>query len=426
MMETTMKNSVSRLMILFVSYVLVSGIAAQGQTPPDPPHFFLETITVENTESVSPEIVISESLLGQGISYTESQLRDAVHRITRLPFILDADFRLEKGSARNAYELVITVRETRKWFFGLDGVVTWRDEPSRFNDEGELDLTQSLVGRRFSIGKYGVLFAALAGEDEVLSLGYTHYNLADRGIILDLSYALDSFSSFSDSHRLESRVIVPLRTNQSLRFAGIYFLERDRRDPRITDTQFLDFGDRQAWLAEAAWTHNSLDDPIFPTSGLLLEGSLSHSRTTQNFDSRFFLDDGEVIEDRGTSVSENSTARLQAQKHWPVTRRQTLSSGVTTSFFHSEVSNRLTEPRNLQSDAWRTEISFGHAMFLLRQNRKDLWRELRWETEVEVALRDQNTFQGNNFNSGVVSTGLAYRNRWGVFRLVAQYQDFVL
>ena len=106
-----------------------TSLFAQPPTEPGPPEFLIETITVESAHKISAEIVISESLLEEGSSYTESELRDARYRIVRLPFLLDAEFSLRKGSERGLYQLVITVEETRRWFFGFDlCIFNWRAE----------------------------------------------------------------------------------------------------------------------------------------------------------------------------------------------------------------------------------------------------------------------------------------------------------
>jgi hypothetical protein len=439
-METTMAHASPTLarssargpFALLAALFLLTGLAARGQgapAPPSPtgtPRFFLETITVENTSSVSPEIVISESRLSQGVAYSEDQLRDAVHRITRLPFILDADFRLEKGSARDSYELVISVYETRKWFFGLDVVYTHEDDPGLSSEADDVELTRSLAGRRFSIGKYGVLFAAFDTDDSILSVGYTQYNLAGRGILLDLSYAFESWSSNSDAHRLDARVVVPVRTNQSLRFGASYVLERDRTDPFVFEGRFEDFGDLTGWVTEAAWTYNSLDDPVFPTTGLLAEGGLRYSRLSQDFFLRSLEEGDVVVERRGETSSESSSLRLQARRYWPVSPRNSLFAGIDTSFTNTDSSNPLNDLPRREVDLWRNTVTVGHGMFLLSQRRKDAWRELRWETEVQATFRDRSPDTGSDFTSGVVSTGLAYRNGWGVFRLVAQYVDFAI
>ena len=97
--------------------------AAQEEPPPEAvepsaeiARFLIETITVETDRKASVGIIESETLLKEGETYTEDDLRQAVARVHRLPFVLGADFSLRKGSERGAYELVIQTYTVR-WFF---------------------------------------------------------------------------------------------------------------------------------------------------------------------------------------------------------------------------------------------------------------------------------------------------------------------
>jgi hypothetical protein len=90
--------------------------AAQEEPPPETARFLIETISVEGPKEAAANIVKAETLLRPGETYTETQLRLAIYRVHRLPFVLDANFALRKGSRRGAYELVISVQPAR-WFF---------------------------------------------------------------------------------------------------------------------------------------------------------------------------------------------------------------------------------------------------------------------------------------------------------------------
>ena len=406
-----------------VALFLAPAVWAQG---PAPASFLLETISVAGEETVSPELLISESLLEEGETYTEAQLRHAVHRINRLPFILEASFSLEKGSERDLYELVITVKETRRWFFGAEFLqIHFADESP---DEDELEVENLLAGRRFFLGKHGVAFIALGSEDEFSSVGYTHYDLFGRGIVLDLSYSLDSWSSDRTNHRAALRLGVPLRTNQSLLFSTVY----DRRESssvfggpggipvtsRSSRTDFLDLS--------LAWSYNSLDDPVLPTEGFLAEGGLLYNDTSS--ESRFRDESTEppAVFD-STNGIDTYGVQLQARKYWPVTSRQSLWLGglVFTgvrqddSLFVFDPSPTAGNDRDLVS----YEARLGYDFFLLRQRDWDQWRELRWETTAEARFFHQSPGVEDEPYFTTIGTGLAYRNAWGVFRLRFEVQD---
>src|SRR5207253_1347510 len=94
--------------------------AATSRAADDVPRFLIERIDVRNLRHASPEIVIAESRLKEGVAYDERELAAASDRINRLPFILEAAFSLEKGSVRDSYVLAITVSETKPFFYVLD------------------------------------------------------------------------------------------------------------------------------------------------------------------------------------------------------------------------------------------------------------------------------------------------------------------
>ena len=187
---------------LLMLALAAQAFAAQPAAPDDPsgPAFLIETIVVEKSEKFPPSIVISESLLETGKTYTESELRDAIHRIVRLPLILDADFSLRKGTERDLYQLVIAVTEARRWFFGVENIATARGEPISISGLETTDYTVgdvSLVGYRVPAGGSGVFFVTAGGADGGFQIGYTHNNLFRRNVLLSFKAA---FTECADVH----------------------------------------------------------------------------------------------------------------------------------------------------------------------------------------------------------------------------------
>ena len=111
--------------------LVLAALPAAAKAVPDPDRparFFLERIAVEGVRRASPEVIVSESLLAEGHSYTEGELRQAVDRVQRLPFVLDAGFSLGRGSRRGHYRLLIEVDEVHAFFFGADLLYTSFDD----------------------------------------------------------------------------------------------------------------------------------------------------------------------------------------------------------------------------------------------------------------------------------------------------------
>lgn len=449
-----------RALLLFLVPVLV---AASPAVALDPTQFQIETITVEGAEKISPEIVISESLLQQGRSYTESELRDARYRIVRLPFVLSADFSLRKGSKRGLYELVIAVEDTRRWFFGIDLEATRWAQPVSFDDLDTDDWSEAsggLSGRRFSAGRHGVFFVAIGGEDGSLQLGYTQYDLLGRSILLGVSASstdcapedrsddersgscrtdlyelgLDpTFSTWSadgDSSRVRLDLGVPIRGNQSLRgFASFRYADsgfrRQAYEPRTF--RFLDFRDLEETRINLSWVHNSVDEPVFPTDGLVLEAGLNFNALQAELQS--VPNQGLPPDFLVTMDSREIGAQFTGGRYWPMARGQTLSAKAQLFVGRSDVENVPTAGRALLTDrldVFRGSFTAGHAKFLKRTRAGSRLRELRWESEFELRYEetspdfglDQNPVEGYR-----VGTGLSFRNTWGVFRVKVSYLD---
>ncbi len=159
-----------------------------------PPRFPIDAISIEDARWISGEILLSVSLLEERGAYTEAELRDAVYRIVRLPFILDADYALEEGDRGvAAHRLTIRVIEGRRWFFGVEADATRWAEPVSLSGLDTYDYSVSaelVAGRRIPVGSTGLFTVGLGGEAASFALGYTHYALLGGDKVLELSYAL--------------------------------------------------------------------------------------------------------------------------------------------------------------------------------------------------------------------------------------------
>jgi hypothetical protein len=440
-----------------------TALAAQPAAAPQPPRFEIETITVEGAEKISPDIVLSESHLVAGGSYTESELRDARYRIVRLPFVLDAEFSLHKGSRRGLYELVIVVEDTRRWFFGVDLEVLRWAQPISFADLDTDDFSVAsagLSGRRFSAGRHGVFFVAAGGEDGSLHLGYTQYDLFDRSILLGVGVSftdcapeeptegnregscrtdlyelgLDpTFSSWSvDGHgaRLRLDLGVPVRGNQSVRFAGSFRkassgFRRQAYDPQPFG--YFDFDDLEELRANLSWVYNSTDEPVFPTLGTVLEAGLGFNALRADLQSVTLQ--GRRPDIRAAMDSRELGLQLTGTRYWSVTRSHSLSAKLELFLGRSDIDNVPTEERQLLTgdlDVLRGSFTAGHAKFLRRTRAGSRWRDLRWESDIELLSRrtSPDFAQTENPLEGYrIGTGIVLRNTWGHFRFKLSYLD---
>jgi len=146
--------------------------------------FLIERIDVRKLVHASADVIRAESRLQEGNSYVEADLRAASDRVRRLPFVLDAVFSLERGSVRDSYVLVITVSETRPFFFRYQLIPFFETS----HDVGAVD-NDALVAARWFAGSRGVFHVAgIAHQSDrpfeasyiSAQAGYTRYGQPSR------------------------------------------------------------------------------------------------------------------------------------------------------------------------------------------------------------------------------------------------------
>ena len=453
--------------------VHLAAVAAWAQEPTPgadaEPRLFIETIVIEKSKKFPSNIVLAESLLEEGASYTEAELRDAVKRIVRMPLILDADYSLSDGSQPGRHELVITVTEARRWFFGVENVVTDRGEPVSINGLETTDVTVgsvTLAGYRVPVGGEGIFFVTAGGADGGFQLGYAHNNLFQRSILLSfkaaltecaevhsgnedyelgedgcatevLSLGLDpTFSSWSlvgDQVRFRLNLGVPIRGNHSFRLLTslrkVYDgFRRPTFDPQPQEAVFV--SDRVDLEIRPSWIYNSVDDSTLPTSGAFMEGGL-----------RFQALNGDLLGPATPGLTEYTSNELRAvgsyMRYWPVGRSDTVGLLARAHVGVAEVENLPLLGQGLVSDelnTWGGAVRLFHGHFLQRVHngaprrpkQRPRWREWRWENEIEISRASTHPDFNQAYNpvtSFRIGSGIVFRNTWGVFRLKLNYED---
>ena len=466
MKEAPRRVSAARRIVISILF----GISLVASVHAQEPEFVIETITVEGLRRFPPGIIIAKSLLVPGESYDEGELRDASKRIVRLPLILAADFELRKGSARGQYELVITVTEARRWFFGSGSEFSSWATPisiSGLDTTNRVDTERYLAGYRVPVGGDGLFFVTLGGSDGTLSLGYTQYDLFARSVIMSLNVAwsdctdvreqsepneigedgcatelftlgLDpTFSTWTlqgDNFRGRFNLSVPLQGNQSIRWLSTYrTVKSGLRRPayRPTIESAYRFENEKELESSLAWVQNTEDDSILPTRGRFLESGLSYRSLQAELDG--------VVEPFSIADLDSKEIRayFSGRRHWPLTRKTTLSLTGNAHAGQSRIRNVPLESGEIVTDTldvWGGSASLQHGWFLWQVYngkpkhpwRRARWRQLRWENRAEVFFAGtspsfdqlENPYQGFKLGSGLV-----FRNTWGVFRVELVYID---
>ena len=449
--------SLRAIAVLFV--LLAGGIPAWSDEPaPEPARFLIERITVEGPKEAAANIVRAETLLRPGELYTEDQLRQAVYRVRRIPFVLDATFSLRKGSRRGAYELLIEV-EPARWFFydawvrafAFEQPLVLRDETFR-GDRSSVALV-GLAGARLFVGRSGVVFAAVDSQ-EGGQVGFTQYDLFHRGILASAGISRDAccvievlplgldptFSSwsFNETVRFSLGLSIPLSGPQSIQFAASerqgdqgtqeeVLGPRGERPDRRTMT-----GDKLSYRrAEAKWVWDTSDDPVVPTRGLSVSAGLEASRFAARDLTLEVLDPFEpdfVARSRASSLrSEQVVGALSVIRHWPVTPRQTVSVQGRISAGRSRVETLDLGGgvSNGHAETYGGSVGVDHAVTLRRSRTAGKLSDLRLESGVEVGAETVSPhIPPSPLRRIAVHTGLVFRNAWGRARVSLSYINF--
>ncbi len=477
------------------SLLLFSAPLTAGQE--NQPNFLIETITIDQANTVSSEILLAESRLSVGHSYTESQLRDAIHRLVRLPLVLDAKPHLRKGSAPGHYDLVIEVLETRRWFYGLDLDFTHWSDPVSVD---RLDTTQNTrstlltVGRRFSVGRDGLFFLAVGGEEGALQAGYTHYDLFGRGGLLALSVGIgncndrldllstgsgtgggnsgdvfsgdarsvkvqdgcattifdlgldpsySSWSDFGQSLRARLQWIIPLHGNQSIRLAALRNSSQAglrRRALTPSSTRFWLYGNLEEWRLDADWVLNSVDDPVFPSLGRIVEAGLEMHTLEADLTPIVIP----LVNRPGQfeASARQMSLDFSAGQYWPLGQRGTGSITLGAKIGRSSIEDLPFETPpsamagplpggqslvvNEDLDVVSATLTLGYSRFLRQTLSRRHWRQLRWENQLEAfysATSPDLSERANPQRGFRLGTGLVYRTSWGLLRFNLNYLD---
>lgn len=446
-----------------IALLLLAALPAGGQEESllEPARFLIETITIEGPKEAAANIVRAEIFLREGETYTEDQLRQAIYRVHRLPFVLDASFSLRKGSRRGAYELLIEVQPAR-WFFYDQRNRFFRSSEPLDLEENAVELDRStlsadaLVGARLFMGRSGMAFAGFNSQDGV-EAGFTKYDLFHRGILASavlswssccvkevLPLALDpTFSSwsFGSSRKVSLGLSVPLGGPQSLQFSlSERWSDTGTLQPVLgTQTNFLQFFDFSSFVrgndldyrrAEAKWVYDSTDDPLVPLRGQSFSAGVEASQLQANdLVSVFFPGPFEETVETpfSSSKSEQWIAAASAIRHWSVTPRQTVSASGRVAVGQSRIDNLAVEAQvvpHADVDYIGGSLGIQHALTLKRSRAPGDFSDLRLEAGAEAGLERTSPDLGPSpLRRFSVWMGLVFRNQWGRVRVLLTYLE---
>ena len=394
--------------------ILAAGIhclpAGAAPAPSAEPRFLIEKISIEGVKRHGAQaIILSQSYLKTGRSYTERELQEAVYRIKRLPFVIGADLALRKGSERGRYELVVTVEETRPVFLDYSLAGT-KSSFGLFYASGVSWTNDGTLGLREFVGADGLAFLAISdgtGQTRQLQGGYTQYDLFGNGSYASLTVS-DTFNAFQPPVlQLTGLVGVPLADNLTL-----------IASPQWSNGSNSNVATR-SWGGTLGLVYRTTDDPIIPTRGTDLEASASGTH-------------GSLAFGPGAVAFENQLGLAWSATHyWPITRGQSLGLSVGGAAFRGTLLSSFQGPSVLFA-----EPGFDADLLLLYS--ASLWGgaatrrfgDLRFEVSAGDTFAHYTQpfyYQGVIFGGSgdasqlTASAGLVFRNEWGILRFSFNY-----
>ena len=400
----------------------------------EPATFFIESIDIRGIDRISRDVLLYELRLPAGASYTERELREASDRINRLPYVLSADFALEKGSERGKYVLVIHVNETRVFFFGADvrAIYARKAIPVDYeNSFAEADQAAAL-GWRFFVGKHGAFHFGLSGQGDnrpyttdysAFEVGYTQYELFGTRAFATLNIRKPIPASSDQDHSpIVPQVVVgmPLTPRQTLtlqydqvRFTGSssYLTSFN---PVMSASYTRDTGQR---ILKATWAYNTTNNPFFPTKGVLF--SVTPIAVWADSTYLRYSPPPDFVPTVRTDHRNTAGIDGSAREYFEFSDRDSWSAGVEAGVARTAITYLgSTQDQNY----WYSALTGSYAHSLWSREKAAVRGDNRLEADVRLRVRGPEEFFPAQFSEkGQASVSWARRNAWGVWRIGVGY-----
>lgn len=360
----------------------------------------IERIDVTTTRA-RPAIIVSETRLVAGRSYSAAQLDQAIYRVRRLPFVAGAEYTLEPGSTPDKRVMRIRVIDEPMFHYNLD--------IQTLAIRGGYATTTAGLGLRFFPGPSGSLDLSLGG------IGFTSGGGNGNGHFGDVAVQYTQYGLFGTSAYagvgLVTRINPRKRMVDPLFLAGIPLTQTQTL--RTTYSKTGDDHDNSSLLA-AEWMYETTDDPIFTRRGL--DVVAGPQRQTFHFVADFNPGTPFAfhIDDRGTATGFSAAI----EKYWPLAKQSAYWVRANDIALHETGTNN--GKAKISSNSHRGDLIFGVA------HNFDAGREIaenyhHWRLEAGAGYHleryVQGTYTDDRRTGAEVFAGVAYRSRFGIFRL---------
>jgi len=391
----------------------------------DAPQFLIERIDVRSAKHVSRDVVVAESRLREGLTYNELDLREASDRVNRAPYLVSADFSLEKGSERGKYVLVISVNETKPFFyrFELVPLKARRDDALRVDvaDSPGTSENEVAVGFRFFTGRRGAVHFGLSGTSDNRSYtndysffvaGYTQYDLfGSRAFAtLNLKKPIASFPSEHSSITPQLVLGIPLSPNQTLTL--------DYDDTNVERRSRFPYRTTQR-IVMAKWSYNTTNHPLLPTRGTLITVMPLAVWLDRQVLTYVTLP-GELTEVR--THTRSFALEGSASRYWQLDDVNSWSAGIEGGLARTTLHEAPVLDRAISDSRFaRLNLGFAHSFWSSERVAKE--GDSRIDVDLRITSRDD-PYQRlvhlyEPISAYQLSASWVRRNAWGTFRIGA-------
>ena len=409
---------IRRILTAF-TFVSIAFIAVSQEKTPD--RVFIERIEVRGAQHVSPRVIAAETALREGREYSEDDVRAGVARVNRLPYVVSADFALEKGTQDGRSVLLINVREMRRLSFLVDGRGLFGDSSHRtldydFDRPGESN--DAAVARWFA-GDRGMFHFAMAvrrGRQSFASrytaweIGYTRYNLFGTGAYATFNMRTPVDSVNEGRYTPQAAIGLPLTPSQtvSVEYHDTSF---------VRETVHIFGNDLKTLLAERvisfAWTYDTTDQPFAPARGTLVRVAPVHKMTDRaDFTaiprSTNFAAYAEHLNTNGVDVA--------ALHYWPLSNASSVSAGVMAGW--ATIEDRIHPPPLLRRADRHPTYEIAQAGY----SRSLGTARLELEARYRIDQLDLQFGPLNRQQAIEASASWVRRSVWGTLRLGIGYE----
>ena len=366
--------------------------------------YVIERIDV-SASRVRPAIIRAETRLVAGRAYTAEQLDQAVYRVRRLPFVVDATYALEPGSGPDARVLRVSVVDQPMFNYDFD--------VQGIGVRGGYAYSNTGLGLRFFPAPTGVLDLDAGGQQ------FSNGNGSAAGHFGDLSVQYTAYGLFGTSAYAGAGISTRYEANERL-VSPMFLLGIPLTQTQTVRASYQRFGteDENSDLLTAQWMYETTDDPYFGRRGL----SIAAGPQIQKIRYHEIFNPGTRFQFTVDDRSKSTGFVVDAAKYWPWHEHSTLWVRGNQQFLkYTGVNNG--RPKLDENYRYGDYLAGAGHNFDFGRGVDDFHR-LRLELAVGYHLDHSSTrLFSSDRSGGEVFTGLAYRSRIGVFRLGLSYVE---